>query len=336
MMDRRSLIFWSLPIARIFGTDVRVSWMLPLVGLIFLVQFFDDPIFAIVLFGMIVVSVLVHEFGHVFMARMSGGSADEIILSPLGGLAMAQAGPGTTAQILTAAAGPVVNLVFCLILLPCFSSYVSIGSVLNPLVVPISKLSFDHLLLDLCLLAFASNYMLMMINLLPVIPFDGGQILKSSLAPHFPGELVFRYMNIAGFVAAIALMVGGLLSGYPGLIILGAIVLAINLLQSTQMGVGEFQDDSFMGYDFSQGYTSLERSSAPAEGEPQLSVWQRWKARKQAEKEQAARERQQQDAAQLDTLLAKVHEQGIDSLTPSEKLLLQRVSTDFRQRSKRS
>jgi hypothetical protein len=119
-------------------------------------------------------------------------------------------------------------------------------------------------------------------------------------------------------------------------VILGAIVLAVNLMQSVQDGSAEFRDDSFMGYDFSQGYTSLERSSGKSvEKEARPSSWQRWKERRQARKEQFERERQEQDEAQLDALLAKVHEHGIESLSPAEKRLLQRVSTEYRERSKR-
>ncbi len=333
MMDRHSLIFWSLPIFRAFGTDVRVSWMLPLLAPIYMIL--NGWQLGLALFASMVLAILVHEFSHVFGARLTGGSADEIVLWPLGGLAMAQPGPGPKAQFLTAAAGPFVNLVLCGLLFPSSYAPDHLARALNPFITPINRLTSETLVTDLCLVAFSSNYVLLLINLLPVIPFDGGQMLHAALSSRLPADRVFRGIVFAGFFTAVMLMVLGLLLEVPGLIVVGAIVLAMNLMQSSQGSLGEYQDESFMGYDFSQGYTSLERTSVGPDREPQPSGWQRWKERRKAQRDQAARERQQQDEAQLDALLAKVHEQGFDSLTAAEKRLLHRVSTEYRQRTKR-
>lgn len=332
-MDRHSWIFWSLPVGRVLDVEIRLSWMLPAAGLIYCLLFGWQV--GVALFVLVFLAVLLHEYGHVMAARFTGGGADEIILSPLGGLAMAQPGPKTSAQILTAAAGPLVNLVLCAALFPGFYAPEAVGVALNPLMLPINKLNADRLLGDLALLAFSASYFLLVINVLPIIPFDGGQILHAALASRYPPDVVFRGMSIASVAVAAGLMIAGLVIPFPGLIFLGAIVLVINILQTSHAAGHEFQDDSFMGYDFSQGYTSLERSAGDEEAEPRKSSWERWKERRRAQQEQIEREQQLRDEAQLDVLLAKVHEHGYNSLTFSEKRLLQRVSSKFRDRSKR-
>ena len=69
------------------------------------------------------VSVLLHEFGHCFAARATGGDAHEVLLWPLGGLASVELPDRPRSHLLTAAAGPAVNVVLAvaagLLLLVC-------------------------------------------------------------------------------------------------------------------------------------------------------------------------------------------------------------------------
>ena len=333
MMDRHSWIFWSLRVGRLFGTEIRLSWMLPALAVMLMIQ--CGPEVGLVFFALLVFAVLLHEFGHVFAARWTGGGADEIILSPLGGLAMTQPGPGHLAQFLTAAAGPLVNLLICAAFFPSFYAPESLRIALNPFIVPVGQLTAQTLLVDLCLLWFAASYLLLLFNLLPIFPFDGGQMLQAALSSRLPAEQVFRGMIYASYAVAGLLMLAGLVLQISALIFLGAIILVINIVQSAQGGRHDFEEESFMGYDFSQGYTSLERSSGGGSPETRKSKWQRWKEDRQKQQAEQERERQLQDEAQLDALLAKVHEHGMDSLSFAEKRLLQRVSTKYRDRTKR-
>ncbi|MFO0918961.1 MAG: DUF6576 domain-containing protein [Planctomycetaceae bacterium] len=201
---------------------------------------------------------------------------------------------------------------------------------------PISAIRGDHLAADLMILAFMANWLLLLINMLPIYPFDGGQILQAALSSRYSPDLVFRGMTYTGFCTAIALMLAGVVMQWSWLIVLGAIVLVVNVIQTMQGNVQEFQDDSFMGYDFSQGYTSLERSADSVTGPaPGSGGWQEWKTRRREQREEQSRQRQLQDERQLDELLAKVHEHGMNSLTAAERRLLQRVSGNYRDRTKR-
>jgi hypothetical protein len=114
---------------------------------------------------------------------------------------------------------------------------------------------------------------------------------------------------------------------------LGAGLLAFNLRESHRQLMAESFDESFMGYDFSQGYTSLERS-VPVETEVRPGVLRRWLTRRRAVREERSRVRAEEAERELDLLLAKVHTFGIDSLTDTERRTLKRASARYRGRSK--
>lgn len=114
--------------------------------------------------------VLMHEFGHALACRQVGGSAREILLWPLGGVAYVSPPPRPGAVLWSIAAGPLVNL----FLIPVFKllGIVAIASgwaVENPAI---------YSLLER--LAFI-NIALLIFNLLPIYPLDGGQILRALL-----------------------------------------------------------------------------------------------------------------------------------------------------------
>src|SRR5206468_653132 len=110
--------------------------------------------------------VLLHEFGHALACRSVGGRADHIILWPLGGVAFVAPPPRPGALLWSIAAGPLVNVV----LLP-----VTIGALVLATGAGLAETSPDvhHFVRSLAFM----NGMLLVFNLLPVYPLDGGQIL---------------------------------------------------------------------------------------------------------------------------------------------------------------
>src|SRR5437762_10474385 len=81
-----SILNWSFSIGRYFGIRVRVH-----ITFIFAFLFFWEQAGATWWvageLGLLFLSVLLHEFGHCFACRAVGGSADDILMWPLGGLA---------------------------------------------------------------------------------------------------------------------------------------------------------------------------------------------------------------------------------------------------------
>src|SRR5262249_38618990 len=70
---------------------------------------------ATVVMGLLFISVLLHEFGHCYGAHLVDGEASEILMWPLGGLAMVEVPQTARANFITTLMGPVVNLVLCVI-----------------------------------------------------------------------------------------------------------------------------------------------------------------------------------------------------------------------------
>jgi hypothetical protein len=93
-------------------------------------------------------------------------------------------------------------------------------------------------------------------------------------------------------------------------------------------------EDSLFGYDFSQGYTSLERDQAPA-APPRRRTgwWKRWLQKRAAQKLQREQETREAEERRLDELLDKVHREGQGALTDEERRFMKRVSDRYRHRN---
>lgn len=337
MNDRLSWMLLSFPLPPLGALRIRVSLFFLLLAGVYAFQLGWS--LGLLLTGLLLVTILIHELGHVVAARLTGGSAGEILLTPIGGLASVQPGRGTWPHVLTAAAGPLVNLLVCLTLLANHFVAESIRSLLNPLSLPVSLLKADDLLHNAVLILFWINWVLLLINLLPVQPLDGGQIVQALLATRIHPELVGQNVVRFGVVASALLMIVGVFGDWSIVVALGAILLIYNLVRLIDEQAGEDLDDAFLGYDFSEGYTSLERSAPsstpPQQRETQPGLLQRWREQRRLKREQEERRQQAEAERQLDALLAKVHEHGMASLTSGEQRLLKTVSDLLRERGKR-
>jgi len=111
--------------------------------------------------------VLLHEFGHALACRQVGGIANRIVLWPLGGVAYVDPPPRPGATLWSIAAGPLVNVA----LAPLLWGFYLTSRTAN---VP----SDVHILLST---VFWIDIVLLVFNILPVYPLDGGQILRSLL-----------------------------------------------------------------------------------------------------------------------------------------------------------
>ena len=94
---------------------------------------------------------------------------------------------------------------------------------------------------------------------------------------------------------------------------------------------GGTNEESSLGYDFSQGYTSLDREAqAPPRKRPRLNFFQRWLQRRAADRARREFEKREDEERRMDELLAKVHAHGRNSLTDDEKKFMSRVSERYR------
>ena len=272
--------------------------------------------------GLLFGIVLLHEFGHCFGCRFMGGDADEIVMHPLGGLALCRPPSNWRAHLVTSAAGPAVNLAFCLIAgaallvmtgqLPWQPVYAE----------PWEPARFSHWLDPVWMLfwLFATNWSLLMFNLLPIFPLDGGQIVQNVAWP-FIGY--YRSMLIScnvGMFAAVLFGLAAVLFGWTGLLLLAVLGFIYcqrmkqMLLEAGPYGFGEYDDP------YAQSLASTGRSDAR----------DRRRAQKLADRQakQADQERQQRvaDEAEIDRILAKVSASGMQSLSRSEQRTLREAT----------
>ena len=188
----------SIRLFRVAGIDVFLHWSWFLVA-IYEVQVwrsvFSSPIWAVLLYLGLFVLVTMHEFGHALACRQVGGRAERIVLWPLGGIAFVSPPPRAGAMLWSIAAGPMVNLLLLPILTYAQHAAGRAGWV---------NTNVDAYLVLLWL--WRINLMLLLFNLLPIYPLDGGQIVRALL--WFPlGQI--RSLFIAtgiGFVGGGALL----------------------------------------------------------------------------------------------------------------------------------
>ncbi len=167
---------WSLTIGRIAGTAVRLHFtFLVFLAWIALADYaaggaaaaVDSLVFIILVF----VCVTLHEFGHILTGRHYGISTKEVILSPIGGIANMDRMPDKPVQeLLVAIAGPLVNVVIAFLLIALSGTSVS------------NLAATDFNALTLVGQLILVNVTLVLFNLVPAFPMDGGRVLRALLA----------------------------------------------------------------------------------------------------------------------------------------------------------
>jgi len=116
-------------------------------------------------------SVLLHEYGHALVCRQVGGTANEIMLWPLGGMAYVSPPQRPGATLWSSAAGPLVNVQLLLVFTP-------VGLIIDR---SLKLAKTAHNIHSFFLALIGMNGLLLAINLLPIYPLDGGQIIRSLL-----------------------------------------------------------------------------------------------------------------------------------------------------------
>lgn len=139
--------------------------------------------------------VLTHEFGHQLACRSVGGTTHDIVLWPLGGVAYVSPPQRPGAQLWSIAAGPLVNVV----LVPILSVLVSVSSHLG-------WYDTNPNAYDLLHNIWWINVGLLIFNMMPVYPLDGGQILRSLLWFPFGRANSLLAASVIGFIGVAGLI----------------------------------------------------------------------------------------------------------------------------------
>lgn len=202
---------WSIPLGRIAGTEIRLHLtfllLLAWIGVAHGLQggmaaAVQGIVFICLLFG----CVLLHEFGHVAAARRYGVRTPDITLLPIGGVARLERMPEKPSEeLVVALAGPAVNVVIALLL------FLALGGV--PAVTALASLQDPaHGLLARL---FWVNVTLVVFNLLPAFPMDGGRVLRALLSMRLGSRRATDLAAGIGQALAFGLGLIGLLNGAP-------------------------------------------------------------------------------------------------------------------------
>jgi Zn-dependent protease/predicted RNA-binding Zn-ribbon protein involved in translation (DUF1610 family) len=158
---------------RVAGVDLYLHWSWFLVAMIEISQrrgSYGSLAFNALEYISLFVIVLMHEMGHALACRSVGGKADEIVLWPLGGVAYVAPPQRPGATLWSIAAGPLVNVALAIV----FFGLRVLGGAMG------WAESMPNLAALLFVLSYI-NLLLLVFNLLPIYPLDGGQIVRSLL-----------------------------------------------------------------------------------------------------------------------------------------------------------
>lgn len=220
---------WSFKVARIAGIEVRLHITLVLflawIGFSYYrmggaAAAMDGLLFVVAFFG----CVLLHEFGHAIAARAFGIQTPDITMLPIGGVARLQRMPDKPWQeLVVAIAGPLVNVVIAIILVLWMGHTTDLGH-LERLHQPDSSMLPKLATVNIGLVVF---------NLIPAFPMDGGRILRSLLAMTLPYA---RATQIAAWIGqALAFVFGFIGLFYNPMLIFIAFFVFIGAQQEAAM-----------------------------------------------------------------------------------------------------
>lgn len=325
---------WSLPLFPVAGIQVRIHlFFLILIAWQVLEAAFPaannaawrpDLLHAVIRIAAVFLIVLLHEFGHSLTCRFWGGTSDEILMWPLGGLAYCSPPHSWKAHLATAVGGPMVNVLLLAITIP------SIGLITgnwlqaafpNPFLFAPPIAMSDRLALFTLYAFHHFALVLLLFNLIPLYPLDGGRIAQALFWPRVGYARSVRYACRVGFIGAI------------GLLLVGAIQVNMTLMAIAFFGgvtcVRTLQQlaytEEMLGYEDSEG-GAIAQSAMERESDEE-----RRERENEAKRRAKAEEAKAREAAEFDRILSKISSTGIQSLSAEEKAVLER-ETERRRR----
>ena len=189
----------SIHLFRFAGVDLFLHWSWFLVA-IYEIQSragrYSSITWNVLEYVALFVIVMLHEYGHALACRQVGGRANQIVLWPLGGVAYVDPPPRPGATLWSIAAGPLVN--------------VALVPVLSLLAISGHSLGWASSVPDAYRLVRAIAWIntgLLIFNILPIYPLDGGQILRSLLWFIFGRARSLMIATVLGLIGVVGFIV---------------------------------------------------------------------------------------------------------------------------------
>ena len=185
----------SIHLFRLFGIDVYLhwAWFFAVWYFVYGARGYTSTTWSVLECLALFAIVLIHEFGHQLACRSVGGKTHDIILWPLGGVAYVSPPQRPGAQLWSIAAGPLVNVA----LFPIFTAVLLLAR----------SAGWEDTMPDayfFVLTLWYINTVLLLFNMLPIYPLDGGQILRSLLWFAFGRARSLMIATVIGLVGIVA------------------------------------------------------------------------------------------------------------------------------------
>lgn len=340
---------WSLTLGRWRGVSVRLhlffvlfvvsaylaNWQFSERGLVSLGNVLTAS------FLVLFVSVLLHELGHAGWALRHGHVVDQLVIGPLGGMSPLRIPGNPKGEFQVHLAGPAVNLAICVLCIPALLvADVDVLGLMNPLIPRDVTLGGP---LDLVLkLTFWINGSLLLLNLLPAFPLDGGYALQAALLAKRPelarrqaARIVARFAQLLVLIALLGCVFfppeeGQWLLSFRFVLVL----LAVFLFFSAWLGhlAAERAETGPWGeFEFSGSLAVLEHKLEESP-EATSGPLRRWLERRRQNRLRRQRQGELEEDSRVDEILARLYQKGIKSLTREDRALLQRASVRYRSR----
>ncbi len=195
----------SIHLFRYAGVDVFLHWSWFLIAVIEIKArsgLYTNIAWNVLEYLALFAIVLTHEFGHALACRQVGGIADHIVLWPLGGVAYVNPPARAGATLWSIAAGPLVNVALLPILWGLFAFSQSAGWAAT-------RPNAAHFLYSIAWI----NTGLLIFNILPIFPLDGGQILRALLWFPLGRARSLMVATLLGFIGIAAFLYFAFRSG---------------------------------------------------------------------------------------------------------------------------
>lgn len=326
-----NLLNWNFLVGRLFRIDIRIHIVMLLAAVVLVLHELPTPtspgpgfswltlLHTAGVFLLLLVIVLLHEFGHCFAARAVGGEADEILIWPLGGLAMTRPPDHPAAHMITTLGGPTVNVAICAATSVTLALWAqSPGAVpWNPLhpFSPVDPRVGWSIGQEWVARAFGISYLLLLLNSVPLIPFDGGRVLLAWMWGRRGRRSATETTTAVGMVTAVILGLASLFVDRGWVLFLMAAMGYYECWTTRRKLREDWGDDEF-------GLFNADRyDDEPPARRP--SWFESWRARRAAARAERERAAQQAHEEAFERVLAKISQSGIDSLTTSERKVLE-------------
>ncbi len=235
----------SLVVGRVRGIEIKVhpTFLLVVPWVILNWGYFGGYGPLGVAFGMVLVIllfafVLLHELGHCFVALHYGVGVRDITLLPIGGVARIEQLPSEPGrEIAIALAGPAVNLAIAILFAPPVALIALGNGVDHPLA--LIPLLMDTSPSGFILYLFFTNVTLVLFNLIPAFPMDGGRVLRAIFSLFTARLTATRIAVGVGQVFAALLIILGIASRTPSLILIALFVIVAAFAEGTAVRVEE-------------------------------------------------------------------------------------------------